>query len=394
MSTINIAADTYSVGVLNPNLRIFDIIMYAEYGTSYNAYLINDEKSVLIETVHEDFFEEYKNNVEQIIDISKIDYLIVNHTEPDHSGSIIKLLELNPDITVFGTAAAGKNLSQIANRDLNFKVVRAGERLELGKHTLEFCPAPFLHWPDSMFTLDKQTEIAYTCDFLGTHFCEPNMLDKFIKDDDKYSEAFKYYFDCIFGPFKPYVLEGLEKLSSLNPRMVCPSHGPILQERLSAAMAAYKDFATPKEQGKSFAIIYASAYGYTKALAESAADAVKSLGIEVELLDIVKCGVPEAADALANADGFLIGANTINRNAPKPIWDVLSHIDAVNTSKPVGAFGSYGWSGEAVPLLKAKLLGLRFKFVDDGFKNLFRPTDDDLKAVAEYALAVAGSLVK
>ncbi|MDD4700065.1 MAG: FprA family A-type flavoprotein [Oscillospiraceae bacterium] len=394
MSVIKINDGVYSVGVTNPALRVFDIIMYADYGTTYNAYLVKGEKTALIEIVHEDFFDEYLENIAAVADISKIEYLIVNHTEPDHTGSIIKLLKLNPNLQIYGTAAAGKCLAQIANMQLNFNVVKPGQQLDLGNgHILEFCPAPFLHWPDSMFTIDKGNDIAFTCDFLGTHYCEPCMFDTKVHYMDKYLSAFRYYYDCIFGPFKPYVLEGLKKLSNYNPKIVCPSHGPILTESISESMEKYESWSTPVEIPlKNFAIVYASCYGYTAALASAAADAIEATGMQVKLIDIVKASSEEAADALAKSDGFMIGTDTINRNAPKPIWDMLSFIDAINTSKPVGAFGSYGWSGEAVPMVKSRLEGLRFKFVDDGFKVLFRPTEDDLAAIQEYALSVAGSI--
>jgi len=394
MSVIKISDGVYSVGVTNPALRIFDIIMYAEYGTTYNAYLIKGEKTALIEIVHENFFDEYLENIRSVADISKIDYLIVNHTEPDHTGSIIKLLNLNPDIQIYGTAAAGKCLAQIANMPLNFNLVKPQQQLDLGNgHVLEFCPAPFLHWPDSMFTIDKNNEIAFTCDFLGTHYCEPRMFDTKIAYKEKYAPAFRYYFDCIFGPFKPYVLEGLKKLSNYNPKIVCPSHGPILTESIGECMEKYESWSTPCEnETKQFAIVYASCYGYTAALASAAADAVEASGMNVALIDIVTSSPEEASNALAKSDAFMIGTDTINRSAPKPIWDTLSFIDSINTSKPVGAFGSYGWSGEAVPQVKSRLEGLRFKFVDNGFKVLFRPTEDDLAAMQEYALSVASSI--
>jgi len=394
MSIIKINDGVYSVGVTNPALRVFDIIMYAEYGTTYNAYLVKGEKTALIEIVHENFFDEYLENINSVADISKIDYLIVNHTEPDHTGSIIKLMNLNPDIQIYGTAAAGKCLAQIANMPLNFNVVKPQQQLDLGNgHVLEFCPSPFLHWPDSMFTIDKCNDIAFTCDFLGTHYCEPRMFDTKICYKEKYIPAFRYYFDCIFGPFKPYVLEGLKKLSNYNPKVVCPSHGPILTESISECMEKYKIWSTPCEKAtKQFVIVYASCYGYTAALASAAADAVEASGINVTLVDIVKFSPQEASQQLAKSDGFMIGTDTINRSAPKPIWDTLSFIDAINTSKPVGAFGSYGWSGEAVPQVKSRLEGLRFKFVDNGFKVLFRPTEDDLAAIQEYALSVASAI--
>ena len=202
MSAIKFKKNVYSVGVLNPALRVFDIVMEARYGTSYNAYLITGEKNVLIDTVHEPFFSEYLDNIQSVIDISKIDYLIMNHTEPDHSGSVAKLLQLNPNITVYCTTAAKMYLSAITNADFKCATVKQGEKLNIGGEELEFIVAPLLHWPDSMFTYMASTKMLFTCDFLGAHYCEPTMKNSDPHYPDKYMEQFKYYYDCIFGPFK------------------------------------------------------------------------------------------------------------------------------------------------------------------------------------------------
>ena len=148
MSAIKLKENLYSVGVLNPSLRVFDIVMEARYGTSYNAYLITGEKNVLVETVEANFFDEYLDNIQSVVDISKIDYLIMNHTEPDHSGSVAKLLEKNPNITVVCTTAAQKYLRAIANHDFPCIVAKHGDKLDIGGQELEFIVAPLLHWPD------------------------------------------------------------------------------------------------------------------------------------------------------------------------------------------------------------------------------------------------------
>lgn len=390
MGTIDLSKEIYSVGVLNPALRIFDIIMHAEYGTSYNAYLIKGEKTVLIDTVHEGFYDEYRENLESLISLSEIDYLVMNHTEPDHSGSIRKLLEINPDLVIYCTAPAKKYISEIANTPFQCKVVKAGDTLDLGGgRLLEFVPAPFLHWPDSMFTFDRATGTAFTCDFLGTHYCEPRMLDKFIHYREKYEGAFRYYYDCIFGPFKPHVLSGLDKLAALNPSAVCPSHGPVLTDSIGWAMDCYREWSQPLPAGKTVVIPYASAYGYTAELGEIAAAALRGKGYDVKLIDIVTTPLEESANAVAECDALLVGSNTINRDATKVVWDLLASIDAINTGKPAGAFGSYGWSGEAVGMIKSRLESLRFKFVEDGVRVQFRPTKDDYEKIALYALQVA-----
>lgn len=388
MSAIKLKENVYSVGVLNPSLRVFDIVMESRYGTSYNAFLITGEKNVLIDTVHAPFFEEYLSNIRSIIDISKIDYLIMNHTEPDHSGSVAKLLEINPNITVYCTTAAKMYLSAITNENFKCIVVKQDDKLDVGGRELEFIVAPLLHWPDSMFTWMPSEKTLFTCDFLGAHFCEPTMLDSAVHYEDKYLGEFRYYYDGIFSPFKPYVLAGLDKIKDLPVEMVCPSHGPCLTGSIQKCETLYREWSQPVvHEKKIVGILYASAYGCTTKLAQAAYDALsKNEALDVRKTDIVFTPFTEVAQLANEADALLVGSCTINRDAPKIVWDMLASIDAINTKqKPAGAFGSYGWSGEAVPMIKSRLEHLKYRFIGDGLKINFMPTDADLAAMASYA---------
>lgn len=395
MSAFKLKENVYSVGVLNPSLRVFDIIMESSYGTSYNAFLITGEKNVLIETVHAPYFEEYLNNITSVIDVSKIDYLIMNHTEPDHSGSVAKLLALNPNITVYCTMAAKIYLSAITNENFKCVTVKQGDKLDIGGQELEFIVAPLLHWPDSMFTYMRSAKILFSCDFLGTHFCEPTLFDTKVHYPDKYMGQFKYYYECIFGPFKPFVLAGLDKIKDLQIEMICPSHGPCLTESIQKLETLYREWSTAvKHKKKLVGILFASAYGCTTKLAEAACDELKKNdNLDVRLINIVFAPFAEVVELVNDADALLIGSCTINRDAPKIIWDTLASIDAINTKqKPAGAFGAYGWSGESVPMLKSRLEQLKFKFIGDGFKVLFMPTEADLENMRIYANEIASNI--
>lgn len=395
MSSMKLSNSVYSVGVLNPSLRVFDIIMKARYGTSYNAYLITGEKNVLIETVHEAFFDEYLNNIQSIVDISQIDCIIMNHTEPDHSGSLAKLLALNPNITVYCTTAAKMYLSAITNADFKFVTVKQGDKLDLGGEELTFIVAPLLHWPDSMFTFMASTGILFTCDFLGTHYCEPTMNNQYIHYPDKYLEQFQYYYDCIFSPFKPYVLAGLDKIKELPVQMICPSHGPCLTQNIEELEALYREWSAPVQHEKKIvAVLYASAYNCTAKLAEAAYDQLKKNdSLDVRLVDLVFEPFEQTVALINEADAVLIGSCTINRDAPKIIWDTLASVDAINTKqKPAGAFGSYGWSGEAVPMIQSRMEHLKFDFIGNGFRTVFMPTEEDLAGMRAYAEEVVSNL--
>lgn len=390
MSAIKLKENLWSVGVLNPALRVFDIVMESRYGTSYNAYLLTGEKNVLIETVHTDYFEEYVDNIRQVIPLEDVDYLIMNHNEPDHSGSVAKLLALCPKLEVIATKAGKKHLQDITNMDLNCRTVAAGDTLDLGDRVLEFIPAPMLHWADSMFTWDKAGKTLFTCDFLGCHFCEPTMLDVNIHDKAAYEGEFAYYFAGIFGPFKPSVLAGLDKMPA-DADMVCTSHGPCLTETIAKAKELYRTWSTPAPKAKRTAfVVYASAYGCTRTLAETAAKALEGEGYDVTTADVTVVPYAECVKLAHEADVLLVGSPTINRAAPKAVWDVLTSIDPINLKgKAAGAFGAYGWSGEAAPMLHTFLKGLRYAAPEAPFRVLFTPTEADLEAMADYARSVA-----
>lgn len=384
MSVLKIKPDIYSVGVLNPSLRVFDIIMKTEYGTSYNAYLIQDEHLTLVETVHETFWPEYYENLCALCDPSKIEYIIFDHTEPDHSGSLARLLEINPEITVVGSAAALKNIEKIINIPFKSLVAKDGGSLSIGKRTLKFISAPNLHWPDSMFTYSEEDKLVYTCDFLGAHYCEPTMWDTKAAYPKKYQEEFKVYYDAIFSPFKRFVLAGLDKLEALDFDTVCTSHGPVLTKTIPQAMALYRQWSTPPvKSGKTAVIAYVSAYGYTRKLAETASAELTKAGYAVNTYDLVNGPVP--AEEIYAADLLLLGSPTINRDALCPIWGLIASFDAVNIAgKRCGLFGSYGWSGEAVPMLKNRLTDLKLKVIGEGFRCRFRPGESELEEFKSY----------
>lgn len=396
MGTIRLNNSVYSVGVLNPALRVFDIIMTADYGTSYNSYLVKAEKTALIDTVHAGFFDEYLSNIEDLTNVNSIDYLIMNHTEPDHSGSIAKLLELNPNMTVVCSMAAKKYLSKIVNRDFACVAVKSGDTLDLGGKILEFVIAPFLHWPDSMFTYLKEDKILFSCDVFGAHYCEPRMLDTHIQYPQKYETAFRYYYDAIFSPFKEHVLSGLGKLSPWDIGIICPSHGPIHVDHIRERMDQYRLWSQPPEARtkKAIAIIYGSAYGYTRTLADTAKDVlVNEFGFTVDLFDIVESDPHEVSRSLNGADGIMIGCCTINRNVPEPLANALNGIDAIGTKgRPAAVFGSYGWSGEAVGMIRERLQNLKCNVAGDGYRVNFKPDEQDLAGMREYTRMFAQTL--
>lgn len=378
----------YYVGVKDPDLKVFDIIMDTEFGTTYNAYLVKGEKTALIETAHDKLSADYIRNIEAIQEISRIDYVILNHTEPDHSGSLIRILEKNPDIQVVGTIAALKNLKAITNRTFREVLAKDGEVLDLGSGvSLKFLIAPNLHWPDTMMTYLAADKVLFSCDVMGAHYCFDGVLDTEITNTKDYQKAVKVYYDCIVSPFKPFVLKGLEKIAGLDIDTVSTSHGPVLRQFIGENVEKYRTWSTtcPNEK-KIVAIYYVSAYGYTEKMAKRMAEELEKYGINVQIYNVIASDWQAMQKTLHQADGILFGSPTINRNALKPIWDVISSIEVITMKDiPMGVFGSYGWSGEACGLIEQHLKALRLHVFEAPQKVVFNPSDADLENIGQYA---------
>lgn len=379
----------YYVGVKDPGLKVFDIIMATEFGTTYNSYLIKGEKTALIETAHDKLYDQYMKNIEELVPIKDLDYVILNHTEPDHSGSLARILDLNPGIKVIGTIAALKNLKEITNRTFNEILAKDGETLDLGNGlVLKFIIAPNLHWPDTMMTYLESEKTLFSCDVMGAHYCGAGITDEDITNKADYDRALHEYYAAIMEPFNPFVVKGLEKIEGLDIDMVCTSHGPVLKTLIAENLEKYREWSKPQPQHekKIVAVYYVSAYGYTKKIAQTLAEELERRGCEVHTYDIIEHDPAELTAMLHQADAFLFGSPTINRNVVKPVWDVISSMDAINMkTKPVGIFGSYGWSGEACGYIEQHLKGMKFNVFETPLKVVFNPSDADLEAIRAYA---------
>ena len=390
MEILELKKNLYWTGVLDANLRVFDIIMETEFGTSYNSYLLKtSEKTVLFETAKAKFLDGYLKALNKLVDIKDIDYIVVNHTEPDHAGSIEKLIEMNPNIKIIGSQVAIGFLKNIVNREFNGIIVKENETLSLGDKTLRFMSVPNLHWPDTMYTYIEEDKTLVTCDSFGSHYSFEGILLSKVTDNDGYLRALKYYFDCIIGPFKnPFMIKALDRIKDLEIDMICTGHGPVLDCRIDEIMEYYKKWSNVSNPNprKTVIIPYVSAYGYTKELAEKIAEGIKASGdIDVRVYDMVEADKDKVLEELEFADGILFGTPTIVGEALKPIWDLTTSIFArTHGNKLASAFGSYGWSGEAVPHIIERLKQLRMKVVDEGFRVKFKPSDSELSDAYDY----------
>lgn len=397
MSAIKAMDDLWWVGVEDHDLRVFDIVMHSDWGTSYNAYAVRGSEGVaLFETVKEKFFDEYLANLKEVCSLDEVRYIVVGHTEPDHSGSLEKLLDLTPNATVVGSATAITFLKEIVNKPFASRAVKDGETIDLGGRTLNFLSVPFLHWPDSMYTYIPEMKALFTVDSFGCHYADDRVFNDLIDGD--FTEAYKYYFDCIMGPFKPFVLKALDKIKGLDIQFIGNGHGPVLRTDIPKYLEMYRAWATPvvvPADERRVAIAYVSAYGYTRQLAGVIADALAEGGVKhVELYDLVECDLETARAAVQSADGFLLGSPTLVGDALPPIYEMLVGLNPIiHKGKPAGAFGSFGWSGEAVPKLTAQMQAIGLKLPVEGLKVRFKPSEAQLAEARQFGLDFAAAVL-
>src|SRR5471030_616531 len=389
MDTLKLKKDFYWTGVLDPDLKVFDIVIETEFGTYYNSYLLKtSEKIVLFETAKAKFFDGYLEALNKLVNISDIDYIVVNHTEPDHAGSIEKLIEINPNIKIVGTGVSIGFLKNIVNHDFYSIAVKENDTLDLGDKTLRFMVLPNLHWPDTMYTYIEEDKILLTCDSFGAHYSFDEILLSKVTDNEGYMRANKYYFDNIIGPFKqPFIVKALNRIKDLEIDMICTGHGPVIDCRIDEIIeynTKWCNVVNPNPR-KTVIIPYVSAYGYTKELAGEIAKGIKASGdIDVRDYDLLEEDKNKVLEELGYADGILFGTPTIVGEALEPIWNLTTSIFArTHGGKLASAFGSYGWSGEGVPHIIERLKQLNMKVVD-GLRIKFKPSDNDLSEAYDY----------
>ena len=401
-----IVPNLFWVGVLDKDLRVFDIIMHTPYGTSYNSFLLKTAThNVLFETCKENFTGECLARIEDAIGKeAKIDYIVLNHTEPDHSGSLVHILERYPDATVVATSAALMNIKSIGHIKPTTKTINSMQKreLDLGDVHLKFLIQPFLHWPDTMMTVITELKVLVTCDVFGAHCADERVCDDLMEDRlADLDDAYKHYFDCIFGPFKPYVLKGIAMIETQmgfpveELKAVCCSHGPVLRKNIRDRIELYRKYAQPPVLKNKVVIAYGSAYGYTEAMAHKIAEGVRAAGAEASVHDIVKSSVDAIMKDFEDAKGLLLGSPTLVGDALPPMYVILSNLNPIiHASRYVQCFGSYGWSGEATKNLGQRIDQLKVKQPVPALSCKFNPDEDMLQSCFEWGQKFATAIVE
>lgn len=395
---LKVKKDIYWIGSLDKNLETFDIVMETQYGTTYNSYFIDADKKTIIDSVKETFGDEFVEKVKKLTNPSEIQYIIVNHTEPDHSGSIAKLLDVAPNAVVYGSRTAINYLSEIVNRPFKSVAIKDGDTLSLGNKTLRFVNAPNLHWPDTIYTYVEEDKVLFTCDSFGAHYCDEVMFDDLI-DNQKYNEAFKYYFDVILKPFSSFMLKAIDKIKNLEIDIICPGHGPILRSTWKETVEKSKRFSEEyldciECDGYNILVTYVSAYGYTKQMANEVVQGIKSVKpYNVEVVDIENMLLGDLESKIVKSNAILVGSPTINKNTLLPVYRLFSILTPLrDRNKKAAAFGSYGWSGEAVNIIETNLKLMGLDIIVDGIRTRFAPANEKENSLIEFGKEFAENL--
>jgi len=383
------------IGVLDHDLVTFDVVMETRHGTTYNSYFINAQKKTVIETVKEGFWDVYLEKLKKVTDPSEIEYIILNHTEPDHSGCLVHLLNAAPNAKVVGTNNAIRYLKDMIYTDFPYIIVKDGYMLDLGDKILQFISAPNLHWPDTMYTYLPEEKVLFTCDSFGAHYCHEAIFDDLVGDFD---EDFKYYFNVILKPFSKFMLKAIDRIKTLDIKTIATGHGPVLRTDWFKYVTLSEKYANEHLElpirHKVF-IPFVSAYHKTGLLAEKIAEGIRMAGdIEAEVFDMEKSTIGELDQKVAESAALIVGSTTINQNILLPVYKLFSVINPLrDKGKLTGGFGSYGWSGESRNLIKSNLDNLKLKYFGEGVFVKFTPDIEEQQQAVAYGKAFGEALL-
>lgn len=347
MSVVKIRDNIYAVGVQDPEVRIFHGYQ-VPFGATYNCYLVIDEKITLIDNVKGIFTEQYMKNIEEIVPIEKIDILIQNHIEPDHSGSFPELLRRNPNLEVYCTNGAKNGIKAYYGLDnFNCHVVKNGESLCTGKYTYHFLPAPMVHWPDSMLTYLAEEKILFSNDAFGQHVCTGETYDDEMSRDRLMERVIDYYGNIVL-PFGAQVQKLLAQAQALEIEMICPSHGVILRSYISDVVQGYERWSKNECDQDKVVIVYDSMWGSTQEMADCIKEEFEAQGKTVHMHSLAKEHYSQVMGDLVEAKHIFVGASTLNNNMMPTVAAFMTYMKGLKPKNRIGmAFGSYGWSGEA-----------------------------------------------
>jgi flavorubredoxin/flavin reductase (DIM6/NTAB) family NADH-FMN oxidoreductase RutF len=363
IETTSIAPNTQTIRSLDWDRSRFDIEFGLKNGTTYNSFLIQGEKVALVDSSHAKFRKLYLDALKGLINPKSIDYLILSHTEPDHSGLTRDLLELNPEITVVGSKVALQFLDNMVHQPFQRQLVKSGGTLDLGHgHRLEFVSAPNLHWPDTIFTYDHGTQTLFTCDAFGMHYCSDDTFDE---DLAAIEPDFRFYYDCLMAPNARSVLSALKRMDKLGEiTTIATGHGPLLRHNLEELVNCYRIWSQAQAKAaNTVAVFYISDYGYSDRLSQAIAHGITKTGVNVEMVDLKVADTQELAELVGSVTGIVMGTPPTQGldNVRTGLGTILA---AAKNKQAVGVYDSYGGDDEPIDALVGEFrnLGLKVAF--------------------------------
>ncbi len=378
----------YWVGAVDWNLRDFHGYITGR-GATYNSYLIIDEKVTLIDTVKEPFLGEMLDRIRQIIDPAKIDYLICNHIEKDHSSALPQFLHHFPNVKLFSSKMAVNGLKKYYGQDLEVEAVKTGDALQLGKRTLQFLETPMVHWPDSMFSYLPEEKLLFSMDGFGQHIAGSGRFDDEVEEGELLFELRKYYANLLTH-LAPLIQATLKKVTELKLEidMIAPSHGVIWRKDPGKVIKLYDEWSQHEAKQK-VVITYDTMWKSTEKMAHILLENIVAAGIEAKLMKIRENHRSDIMGEILDARGVLIGSPTLHRQLFPTVADLLCYMKGLKPqNKVAGAFGSYGWSGEAVQFIVDDLKEIKLDVIEPGVRAAYLPDDAETAQLVDLANAV------
>ncbi len=376
------------VGKIDWELRKFHGEEYSTHrGSTYNSYLVRDQKSVLIDTVWKPFAGEFVENLKREIDLGKIDFVIANHAESDHSGALPELMKLIPDTPVYCTANAVKSLKGHYHQNWNFQTVKTGDRLSIGSKELIFIEAPMLHWPDSMFCYLTGDNILFSNDAFGQHYASELLFNDLADQAELFQECIKYYAN-ILTPFSALVDRKIKEGAGfgLPVDMICPSHGVIWRDNPLQIVTRYAEWAANYRENQ-VTILYDTMWDGTRRMAEAIAKGIHGAdeAVTIKIFNVARSDKNDIITEVFKSKAVLVGSPTINRGMLSAIAGILEEMRGLGfKDKKAAAFGAYGWSGESVAMITERLREGGFTIVNTGLKEFWAPDDQSLETCANF----------